>query len=667
VNSEARDKAATNRNETNRTEACIILQAVTDEEALITPLHHLATDCLRLSMYFFHLIQQCAQQIYHTALPVSRTYSQPDKPCLWSVAGNQPSLVTAFIGAPDTWGSLLRTIDLRPRSLMCIGTSAHGIIAAFTDIVDIYDAVTFVLRQSLRTPKSVAGIQASPDGSTLFFNHFCSVTMWDVQTGGLTHTFTTRFPIFNIAVSTTGDHLAVSTTRDPAGITLSNSFVVFWNNHTKKEVRFSGNPEPIVAICWMSPLELAVATTTTVYTHNITTGETSHKLSIPGGILGMVYLGDEGEVLVGTWSLGLGVHRGYSFFKFDKFGKSRLWGALNPSAPRTMRLPWKQWKPTLAGEAVVWVDDERVQSFNHRSMKWTENPPLLDDARSVVVSLNRNLVVHTAHSIQILSLDVLTSGKAHNNVRTSHVHPLGEKHIVCLLEPNRHLTILDLETLQELCPDNNTSLLQSLLKNQSSSARGFVAKFGISAVMQMWQSGTPLPGWRVGTGEDTPIGVSSPNCTRFVTYNGTLIFELLVRDAKDGTLLARGGYSSGKVYDVAFDSETRFHLKIDGLGGHVQIPHDIIASPSDGCSHTIIKGEPVPLSEPRKTPPYTLDENCEWVVDAESRKIFWVSPGNVRMGNGGHFWVGLSLVMVGDDGVVRKLTFKEPDCRGICM
>jgi hypothetical protein len=37
--------------------------------------YDLATDCLRLSMHFFHPIQQCAQQVYHTALPLSPTSS----------------------------------------------------------------------------------------------------------------------------------------------------------------------------------------------------------------------------------------------------------------------------------------------------------------------------------------------------------------------------------------------------------------------------------------------------------------------------------------------------------------------------------------------------------------------------------------------------------------
>jgi hypothetical protein len=35
----------------------------------------------------------------------------------------------------------------------------------------------------------------------------------------------------------------------------------------------------------------------------------------------------------------------------------------------------------------------------------------------------------------------------------------------------------------------------------------------------------------------------------------------------------------GEVYDVVFDSETRFHLNVDGPGRHVQIPYDIIPPP----------------------------------------------------------------------------------------
>jgi hypothetical protein len=285
----------------------------------------------------------------------------------------------------------------------------------------------------------------------------------------------------------------------------------------------------------------------------------------------------------------------------------------------------------------------------------------------VAVSLNRNLVAQTKNSIQVFSLDVLRAHKAHNDARTSHVYPLGEKYIVCL-QLNRNLTILESSTLHEL---HNTSPLgwsptDELPHAGASFSCGLIAEFGVSMVMEAWRLGTPLPEWTGEADEDTPLSGLSPDCTRIVTFYDSPRRELRVKDTEGGTVLANlllgdDELEMGEVYDITFDSDTRFHLKIDGPGRHVQVPHDIIPSPSGPHSHTITRGEPVPLSKLRPAPPYALDANCEWVVDAESRKICWISPGNVRRGGGGHFWAGLSLIMVGGDGVVRKVTFREPD------
>jgi hypothetical protein len=92
-------------------------------------------------------------------------------------------------------------------------------------------------------------------------------------------------------------------------------------------------------------------------------------------------------------------------------------------------------------------------------------------------------------------------------------------------------------------------------------------------------------------GQDVPLSGLSPKCTRIATIYGSPRWELRVKDAKDGTILADlplGGddLGTGKVYDLTFDSETRFHLKIEGPGRHVQIPHDIIPSPSGPYSHS---------------------------------------------------------------------------------
>jgi WD40 repeat protein len=622
----------------------------------------LATDCLRLSVYFFHPIQQCSQQVYHTALPLSPTSSHLRNSWLRSVTDDHLPRVTAFVGAPDTWGLLLRTIDVRPGQLTCIATSAWSIIAACGDTVNIYDAVTFVLRQSLRTLEAVTKIQDSADGSTLFFAHSHSVTMWDVQTGGLTHTFTTRSEITDIAVSTTGDHIACGS---------FDGCVTLWNIHTKKEGKRFWNSHPVGAIRWLSFQELAFATQSRVCVCNIATGKASAKTSTSGHVWGMVYPANEYRLVIGTSQLEGAGQELCSFEIIEKI-EGLPW-ILSQQAVLERRLRTHLGPllcPTLVGEEIVCITPPSgVRSFDTRSCDWNKTPPLLDAVTSVTVSLNRNLVAQTKDSIQIFSFDVLRSGEARNGVRPSHVYPLGERHIICLLQPTRHLVLLELETLRELNPYDGTLPPEPIHQSphaRASFSRGFVAEFGISAVMDAWRSCTPLPEWTEATDEDPSLSRLSPDCTQIVTFHGSPRRELRVKDVKDGTILAKlrlehGDLGTGDVYDVTFDSETRFHLKIDRPGRHVQIPYDIIASPSGPHSFRIIKGKPVPLSKPRATPPYTLDANCEWVVDAESRKICWISPGNVRRGSGGHFWAGLSLVMVGGDGVVRKLTFREPD------
>ena len=585
--------------------------------------------------------------------------------------------MTAFLGAPDTWGLLLRIIDTRPRRLTCITTFPQRIVAACEDVVNIYDAVTFVLRQSLCTPEKAEKVHGSPHGSILFAVHSLSITMWDVQTGGLIHTFTTPSKINDTAVSTTGDHIACG---------LSDGTVVSWDIHTKEEIRDSGNGQPVEAILWLSSAELAIATRSSIYVWDFTSGKTSNSLPTPGQVWGMVFL-DASRFLVGASLPGEEASSELCTVKPIKYTEHL---DQPPGAPEPLKHPGRlDWQPGLGSSMLTplgrltcptFVDHKvacitppsGVRSFDTRSHSWNDNIPLLDAATSMAVSSNRNLVVQTDDSIQIFSADVLKSGEVRKNIRSSHIYPLGEDHIICVLEPNRCLILLELETLRKLRPGDEAPLLRPLPTNLSSSARalfgrGLIEQLDVSVVMEAWRSGTPLPE-RAEAADEVSLSALSPSCTRVVTavYDSPQR-ELRVQHVEDGITLAKiplelCDLGVGEIYDLAFDSETRFYLKIDGPGRHIQIPYDIIPSSSGPYSHTITQGEPVPLSEPRAKPPYTLDANCEWVIDAESRKICWISPGNVRRGNGGHFWAGLSLVMAGDDGIVRKLTFKDPDC-----
>ena len=641
--------------------------AEAEAEALMA-LHGLATDCLRLSMHFFNPIQQSAHQIYHTALPLSPTSSPLYISHLQSIMDNQLSHVAAFLGAPGTWGLLLRTIDVRPMQLTCIATSLQRIVAGCVgDVVNIYDAVTGVLRQFLCTPGRVTKIQDSPDGSILFFSHYSSVTMWDVQTGGLVHTFTTQSKVNDIATSAT--HIACG---------LANGSVSFWNFHTKEEGKDFGDGQAVVTIYWLSAEELAVAAQNTLYIYNIAIGEILGRLSISGCVWGLVYLEDKGEFLVGTSHPGSRAGQEECFFIRCQQRRLNPWELgvlcwkfeiLELSLAHRGQLS----NPTLVGEEIVCITlTNGVQLFNIDSYRWTNSPPPLAAATSVAVSLNRNIVVQTKDSIQIFSIDVVTSSEVLDDTPLSHIYPLGKNYILSVLQPDRHLTLLDLETLQELYPGDNSLSPRSSLVNQSPPASTLFRHGSAIAVIRAWESGAPLPRWAVAVDadEDALLSGFSPKRARVVTVYSLPRPELRVKDTRRGIMLAslplehNGMGSMGKLeaYDLIFDSETRFYLKMHGPGQHVQIPYDIVAPSSGHYSHTLTVGKPEPLSEAWEIPPYTLDANCEWVLDAESRKVCWISPGNVRRGNGGHFWAGLSLVMIGNDGVVRKLTFKEPDC-----
>ena len=595
----------------------------------VIALRDLATDCLRLSMHFFHPIQQCAQQVYHTAVPLSPTSSQLHKSCLQSIVDNQLSPVTAFLGAPHTWGLLLRTIDTRPRKVDCIATSGRRIISACEDILNIYDAVTGVVQQSMHVPEKVVKIQSSPDGSILFLAHPSFITMWDVQTGGLIHTFNTQSKINDIAVSVT--YIACGS---------SDGSIIFWDIHTKEEGKGFGNGQSVVSICWLSTQDLVVATQGTLYIHNIVGDNSSVWFHTKKHIWGVVYLED--HLLVGiSWKVSqvnqctfVAVDHAGKIIK-QKFSNShdrtsihREWLLLDEDVTRQISWPGRECGgqlegPVLVGEEIVCITPPTgVQSFNTDSQTWTQSPSLLGTARSVAASLGRNIVVQTNDSVQIFSTGVLIGGKASKDIHPSFIYSLGEKYIIWI-QSDRRVTLLELETLKCVHPDNNTSPFWSLFANLSpfsyasptpnqspfasaSFSHGLVAMFGISSIMQAWHSAAPLPEWREAVDEEVPLSGLSPMCTLVITVQCSLPrLNLCIEDAKHGTMLAKANLqldnlgTGSKVYDIVFDSETRFYLKIDGPGGRIQVPHDITPSPSGYYSHRVTMGEPMPLSEPQ--------------------------------------------------------------------
>ena len=279
-------------------------------------------------------------------------------------------------------GSLLRTIHTRPRQVTCIATSRQRIIAACEDIIHIYDAVTGVLRQSLRSLEMVTKIKLSPDGSTLFFAHSFSVTMWDVQTGGHIHTFISRSEINDIAVSAV---------RIACG--LSDGSPVFWRICTEEEGDFGlGNDQPVVAVYWLEYDVLMVATQNTLCVRNIYARDNKHILPIPGRVWGVVYWRDREEFLVGVSRQTPGTRQEECFFVTVgyevtyKRGRPQrgLFSILRQSPTEVGGLA----SPVFAGGEIACITPGGgVLLFDTRSFSWTNRPPLLGAALSVVVPL----------------------------------------------------------------------------------------------------------------------------------------------------------------------------------------------------------------------------------------------------------------------------------------
>ena len=97
-------------------------------------------------------------------------------------------------------------------SIIGHGSTARIAVACGDGTVGIYDSVTGVLRLSLNPPNSIQAMAGSPDGSAFFCTRreSPSVTMWDIQTGGLIHTFVLKGEAKATVVSLKGRYLAYS-------------------------------------------------------------------------------------------------------------------------------------------------------------------------------------------------------------------------------------------------------------------------------------------------------------------------------------------------------------------------------------------------------------------------------------------------------------------------
>ena len=103
---------------------------------------------------------------------------------------------------------------------------------------------------------------------------------------------------------------------------------------------------------------------------------------------------------------------------------------------------------------------------------------------------------------------------------------------------------------------------------------------------------------------------------------------------------------------ITFGSETRFHSHHNNY----YVPYDLEFS-YQACK--IIPGERQPWTVESNEREFEVDSSREWVVSSGER-ICWIPPGYIKSDEDGCCWAGSdNLVMVGEDGRLRKLTFRS--------
>ena len=175
--------------------------------------------------------------------------------------------------------------------------------------------------------------------------------------------------------------------------------------------------------------------------------------------------------------------------------------------------------------------------------------------------------------------------------------------------------------------------------------------------LQMWEFSCQHPRWTVRTNEPPSVGSLSPACTRLVTFhNGRSRSFVRVWDSHNGRSLAWMSIDDPHApcpLDITFDSEDRFSFYHNT---HHE-PHVINTAFQTGNpnTHFITRCAKQQLDERVLEERYCLEDGHEWVIFG-SRRICWIPPGYIGPN---HCWAGSSLVMVGQDGTLRKLTFHE--------
>ena len=565
--------------------------------------------------------------------------------------------------------------------------------------VNVYDAVTGVLRFSLIAPRKVTKVEGSPNGSVLFFahHHAHEITVWDTQTGGLIRTLTTTSETNDIVISLKGKYF---------GSCSSDGNFRFWEVESGHEGSHSLG-QPAVCMCWLEPEDqVALAFEEFVIILDVTTGKTFNAFySGERPVRGMIF--SAGQRRLGILST-------------DR--KMNTIAIVDIRTGRTLVSP----PPLMHASCLAFSGDgDRVicatktgdlRSFHIAgpSSDWHDQLNNLGKIHSLGLLRSGHLVVNVGRSIQLLEMEYSRPPSTSLPVgrKIACLYRLGNDKALCASSGDHEdVNLLDMETMRSFsnsCRGHQGYRISSTLPLYRASPDRAITVvcnrtyIRFNLVLDCFSPSSRLRDpyhslfrWDEYLLRPVLSGALSPDEEKLITVSegedasGGGGWELCVRGVLDGKLLTAPRFiqGGGPPSLIAFTSETQFYTE-DRQRTVIRRPDDMEISTTNPEGHSRteafdveycvrktfslktvgshleieeVSEEEVPEEEALVIDAaYALDENLEWVVDAESRRVCWLPPGYVTGSENGHLFIGSSIVMAGQDGVVRKLTFRNP-------
>ena len=545
----------------------------------------------------------------------------------------------------------MRTITASSKRFTYMTTFGHRIAAACDDgTVDIYDSITGVLRLSLSPASPVQAACGTPDGSILFCAHRgLSVTMWDMQTGGLIHTFVLEWNAEDIDVSFTARYLACG---------LSNGSVRVWEV-TNMEAAAIWTHTPATKFCWLEQEEhLAVSEGVMVDICDIVTGTTLSRFTITHPVHHMVYSKKLDQLAImasfaGETSITIII---------PQMDTHNI-----PTSHSTRQESSCFAFSQTTEELVCGMETQGLQLFNVSTKRWRhiEYP---DKMASVSTLPNGTVAANFVGSgLQLLNLDERYATPQRPTIPALSVHAFDQGRIIAiLLTSGDHIVLMELATMSQLlnipAQETNrsaTDRIHVLCASLDSRIAAHYSKGSEGGFLKLWEFGTERPKWTVKI-DGLSIGRISPSGAQLVTFCDVHNLPCVsLWDIQNGQLKAKLGTDSIHPLDITFDSETLFYSHHDTYRVPYFVTTSLVpSSQSASLTHLITRRGPLPLIGGSQRC-YNVDGTCEWVV-SDSKRICWIPSGYIGSAQSSYCWAGCSLVMAGQDGMLRKLTFREP-------